>query len=150
MPCSIKQRDHELYGCWASMVQRCTDPGVSNWEYYGGRGIGVCEKWRTFKGFLEDVEASIGERPDGYTLDRIDADGDYEPGNVRWASKAQQQRNRRPMKNSASGVSGVRPYQSGYRVQIGHEGRSIHIGMFKDFDGAVAARRRAEKEYWGA
>jgi len=80
------------YSCWSNMRGRCRNENTPTWEHYGGRGISVTPRWDSFWMFLHDV----GRRPTPEaSLDRIDVDGNYEPGNVRWASKKEQSRNRR-------------------------------------------------------
>lgn len=80
-----------LYHTWMGMKQRCANPKHGKYPRYGGRGITVCERWMTFSNFLADM----GERPEGKTLDRIDNERGYEPGNVRWATPKEQMANRR-------------------------------------------------------
>jgi hypothetical protein len=85
-------RRTRTYVSWTSMMQRCHDERVPYFKNYGGRGIKVCARWHLYENFLADM----GERPAGRSLDRFpNNDGDYEPGNCRWATSAQQARNRR-------------------------------------------------------
>ena len=80
-----------MYGMWHRMIQRCEDENCNDYIYYGGRGIVVCPEWHDFATFLKDV----GERQEGLTLDRIDNNAGYEPGNVRWVTRAEQMVNTR-------------------------------------------------------
>lgn len=82
------------------MIQRCTNPNNPAWRLYGGRGITVCARWRDFPAFLADM----GERPNGLTLDRIDNDRGYEPGNCRWATWSEQRSNQRRNQRELSHV----------------------------------------------
>ena len=79
------------YRSWKYMNTRCHNQNNSRYLDYGGRGIIICERWRTFANFLADM----GERPEGKSLDRIDNDGNYEPGNCRWATQVEQNTNAR-------------------------------------------------------
>lgn len=76
------------------MRNRCNNPKASRYHRYGGRGISVCGDWDDFPTFLAHVSKLDHYGDPGYTLDRIDNDGNYEPGNVRWATYAEQNANR--------------------------------------------------------
>jgi len=82
------------YAIWCTMKARCHNPNAKHYEYYGARGISVCERWRnSFANFIEDM----GRRPfDGLSIERYNNDGNYEPNNCVWATKTEQSRNRRP------------------------------------------------------
>lgn len=88
--------EHPLWSRWYHMVRRCSDPSAKSYTDYGGRGIRVCERWSRFEHFRDDILASIGLPPtQHHQLDRADNDGNYTPGNVRWATAQEQARNRR-------------------------------------------------------
>jgi len=80
-----------IYRRWADMKQRCENPKDTNYSRYGGRGISVCDRWLDFKGFHDDLISSYVE---GYQLDRIDNDGNYEPENCRWATPKENSNNK--------------------------------------------------------
>jgi hypothetical protein len=84
------------YNLWKSMKARCYNPRRNGFKYYGGRGIEVYEWWRSdFEAFARYLDEELGPRPEGCSLDRIDTDGNYEPGNIRWATALEQRHNRR-------------------------------------------------------
>jgi hypothetical protein len=79
------------------MKSRCQNPRSTQWEWYGGRGIKVCDAWQYFPAFLKDMGMPPTEQ---HTIDRINSNGDYEPGNCRWATMSEQKENKRPRKNT--------------------------------------------------
>lgn len=83
---------HPLYNTWKKMRDRCNNPNAHNYANYGGRGIKICKRWNSFEQFAKD----LGVKPSpNHTLDRIDSDGDYTPKNCRWATKTEQNRNKK-------------------------------------------------------
>lgn len=85
---------HELYKVHGAMIQRCEDTRATSYQYYGGRGIQVCAEWHDVTNFITWIEQNLGTRPAGMTLDRVNPDGHYEPGNVQWATWSEQRTNR--------------------------------------------------------
>jgi len=93
----VLKSDHPLYSIWAGMKQRCYNPKHSAYKYYGGRGITVCKRWLgSFDLFIEDM----GDRPEGYTLERVFNNLNYDPDNCIWADYTTQANNRNNSKRN--------------------------------------------------
>jgi hypothetical protein len=98
-----RENRNYLYTTWKFVNARCCDTDCKDYQGYGGRGIDIHARWSErclfgFENFAEYVQSTLGPRPKGCTLDRINNDGHYEPGNLRWATAKEQSANRRPRK----------------------------------------------------
>ncbi len=134
---------HPLYYIWTGIIQRCRNEKHPRYGDWGGRGIRVCDEWAaSYEAFANDV----GKRPTPFhQLDRIDNDGHYEPGNVRWATTEEQTRNRRVKSNSRSGVKGVEERLDGtFVARITINKKRMNLGTFDNLVDAEYARRLAE------
>lgn len=93
---SHNQWGDKIYKCWDNMRSRCYNPNATGYKNWGGRGIRVCDEWRNnYEAFYNYVSELPHFMEDGYTLDRINVNGNYEPDNVRWATRYEQTHNRR-------------------------------------------------------
>ena len=136
------------YGIWSNMISRCTNPKNINWINYGNRGITVCEKWKTFEGFWEDMREGYS---DDLEIDRIDVDGNYFKDNCRWTSGSENAYNIRIKTNNTSGKSGVSfsKKENKWVAYIGVDKKLINLGSFLTKEEAVAVREKAEIDIYG-
>jgi hypothetical protein len=125
------------YIAWYQMNRRCYSPKHPSFDRYGGRGIGVCDRWRDdFMAFFSDM----GVRPSpAYSLDRIDNDANYGPDNCRWATYSQQRQNSGLVLDAV----GARREGKRWRVNVKVGRRSVHLGCFATFAEARLVYRRA-------
>jgi len=135
-----------IYPIWKSMRQRCKNPKYKEFYYYGGRGICVCKEWDNFETFKSDM----GNRPDGFYLDRIDTNGNYCKENCKWVSGTESAINRRRPSSNAK-YRGV--YKSSrcnsYEAQIRINDYNYYIGSFRTAEEARDAHLLVHKEWYG-
>lgn len=144
---------HRAYRIWWGMLQRCRNSNRREFEQYGGRGIRVCPGWGLFENFWRDVGLTY---LDGRELDRIDTNGNYEPGNCRWTTRRTQVRNKRKAEGTSSRFIGVHRVGHKFRAviragEIQPDGRAkaIHLGYFASDIEAAHAYDEAALEYFG-
>lgn len=126
------------------MKSRCSCKNRWNYKFYGAKGIKVCERWLLKgQGFLNFI-TDMGDRPDGYQIDRIDVNGDYSKENCRWVNKYVQMGNT-TSNNIVPGV-GWHKQRGKFRARIKIKGKDKSLGLFDSFEDAVEARHKAYKE----
>lgn len=113
------------YRTWQAMMTRCYNPSVKSWKDYGGRGIKVCDGWHYFENFL----AYMGERPAGMTIERNDSNSDYAPGNCRWATRVEQNRN--TSRNVWVQFQGARITQVEFAEKVGLKNSTVSYRLRK-------------------
>ena len=136
------KRKHYLYNTWAQIKDRCFNTSSEDYVNYGGRGITMCDRWRSsFETFVEDM----GDRPMDTSIDRVDNQGSYEPSNCRWATREEQSRNRRVYKTSKTGYSGIRKTEAGtYQVRTRND--RLVLGCFETLEEAITAQKEKLKQ----
>lgn len=140
------------YQIHEGMLRRCRPELSEDFPYHAGKGIKVCAEWSPkLGGSFENFYRDMGEAPEGYSLDRIDPDGDYCKDNCRWASNSVQGYNKGLDPNNSSGKSGVSFYSrvGKWSSEIHVNNEHIRLGLFDRFEDAVKAREQAELTYYG-
>ena len=129
-------KHHPHYGRWKDLTDRCYSPNHKRFADYGGRGITVTPEWRRDAGpqaFCNWLDKNLGPCPEGMSIDRINNDGNYEPGNVRWATSKEQNDNSRPDKphsKKSNLPTGVCPNGKRFQAQIRSGGKRVYLGTF--------------------
>lgn len=135
------------YTTWHSMMQRCLNENHHAYLLYGAVGITVCERWKTFANFLEDM----GERPDGLTLNRINSASEYNKDNCEWATLSMQAYDQKKRVTNKSGKTGVAwdKRLSKWEAYISVDRKKISLGFSDDLGTAIQLRIDAELKYYG-
>lgn len=133
---------HRLYKTWKNIIARCNNKNNPLYNYYGQRGIKVCDRWLNVANFIEDMYPTFKE---GLSIDRENNDLGYEPSNCRWTNKTIQARNTKKIySHNTSGYRGViysnKSLKSPYQAQIKVNGKNIYIGLYNTAENAAKAR----------
>lgn len=147
----FSEKEAYTYETWHNMKRRCYDVNFTHYNYYGGAGVTVCERWlepdgKGFRNFLEDM----GERPEGMSLNRINSVNLYSKETCEWANKQSQAFDQKKRKNNTSGKTGVSWDKRRERwVATIDFNKPIYLGSFVNIEDAILAREAAEMKYHG-
>lgn len=135
--------DHPLYTRWSHIKSRCFNPNNPEYRNYGARGILICDEWSNdFKAFYDYMMALSNAMGLGLTIDRIDNNGNYEPGNVRWVERYIQNTNKRISPNSKTGYVGINKVGDKFKAKLTVRGETKVIGSFETIQEAIKERNR--------
>lgn len=133
------------YNTWRAMIRRCTISTDKDYPRYGGKGVSVCASWLKYENFVADM----GEPKGDETLDRIDAYGNYNKQNCRWAGVRTQNRNVRLRANSKTGYIGVSAVGKRFMAKITVGNKAYYSKVMSTLEDAAAARKELERIHWG-
>ena len=137
---------HPLFHTWYNMRRRCYDKDSYNYRNYGAKGVVMEDRWiDNVDVFIKDIEENLGPKKQGYTIDRIDPNGNYYLDNIRWATDAEQALNKRV--RASSGEDYISKSERGYRLTINRKGNIRESYNFKSLDNAKKLRDDWLKEY---
>ena len=125
------------YSVWSNLITRCNYPTHKSYKNYGGRGVSVCERWKSFDNFYADM----GNAPSNkHSIDRKEVNGDYTPENCKWSNRNEQSANTRRRLDNSSGFTGVAKVNNKWRAVVNWEGVRRHLGYFKTPEEAATWR----------
>ncbi len=123
---------HKLYARWTMMRQRCNNPKSKDYKHYGGRGISICDEFDFFPNYAKYIESLSNAYKKGYSVDRINNNGHYEQGNLKWSTQTEQMFNTRIKSTNTTGIKGVSPAHGKFQATF----KGKYLGIFNTVEEA--------------